>query len=62
MLMRDHPLPVDLAEANTRAPPHIELSSVCLRRADVAEAVREGHVVARSNVQIPNLVTDLALE
>lgn len=62
MLVRDQPVPIDLAEANGRAPPHIEVSSVYLRRADVAETVREGHVVSRGDVHIPRLVIDRALE
>jgi hypothetical protein len=37
MLMHDHPLLVNFAEANSRAPPHIELSSVCPCRAEMAE-------------------------
>jgi hypothetical protein len=61
MLVRYHPLPINLAEEKGRAPPHIELLSVCLRRANVADTVRECHVVTRSDVQIPNLVTYRAL-
>jgi hypothetical protein len=62
MLMRDHPIPVKFAEANGRAPPHINLPSVRRHRVIMAEAVGEGNIFARSDVQSPNLVTDRALE
>jgi hypothetical protein len=62
MLVRDHPPSVNLAEANRRPPPHIEFSSVCPRCANMAEAVRERHVIARGDAEIANLVADRTLE
>jgi hypothetical protein len=58
MLVRDHPLAVNLAEANGRAPPHLDFPSVYRRSLDLVEAVAEGHVIARSDAQVPNLVTE----
>ena len=49
MLVRDHPLTVNLAKANGRAPPHIELFSICHGCTNMAEAVGEGDVIARSD-------------
>ena len=62
MLVRDPPLAVNLAEANGRAPPHIELSSVFTGCANMAEAVREGQVIARSDIEIANLLANRTLE
>jgi len=60
--MRERPLPVALAEANGRAPPHIELSSVYPRRANMAKPVGEGHVTARSDAEVTNLVANRTFE
>lgn len=62
MFVRDHPLAVNLAEANGRAPPHIELSSVFTGCANMAETVREGYVIARADTEIANLITNRTLE
>jgi len=48
MFVRNRPLIGNLAEANGGAPPHIELSTTRLRRANMAKAVRESHVISRS--------------
>ena len=62
MLMRDHPLAVNLVEANGRAPPHVELSSVCPRCTNVAKAVGEREGLARRDAEVAYLVTNRALE
>lgn len=46
MLMRDHPPAVNLAVANGRPHPHIDLPSVSPRSADPVEVMAEGHVIA----------------
>jgi hypothetical protein len=41
----------------------IHFPSILLhRRANMANTVSKGHVVARSDIQIPNLITDRAIE
>ena len=62
MFVRNRPLIVNLAEANGGSPPHIELSTTKLRRADMVKAVRESHVISRSDAEIANLIADRALE
>ena len=62
MLMRDHPLAVDLTEANRHAHPDISLLPVCARSTDPVEAVTEGHAIARSYAQVANFVADWTLE
>jgi hypothetical protein len=62
MLMRDHPLAINLAVANGRAHQHIDFPSVGLRSAEPVEAVGEGHVIARRDAQVANLVANRALE
>jgi hypothetical protein len=60
MLMRDHPLAVNLAVANSRSPPHIKFPSIRFRSANPVEAVTECHVVARIDAQVANLVDPVA--
>jgi hypothetical protein len=55
-------LSVNLAKANSRAPPHIQLSSVSASSANMAEAVGEGYVITRSDGEISNLIVDQAFE
>ena len=62
MLVRDPPLAIDLAVANGRAPPHIDFPSVCPGCIDTVETVAKGHVIARRDVQVANLVANRALE
>ena len=47
MFVHDHPGAVYLAEANGRAPPHIDRLSISIRSADPVEAEAEGHIIAR---------------
>ena len=49
MLMRDHPLAIDLAETQGRAHPNIGFLAVRPFSADPVEAVGEGHVIASSD-------------
>ena len=62
VLMRNHPLAVDLAEAYGRAHPHIDFPSVGLRSAEPVKAVAKGHRIVRSDAQVANLAADCALE
>ena len=62
MLVRYHPLAVNLAIANGRAPIHLDFLSVGFRSNDPIEAVAEGHVIAGSNVQVANFMADWTLE
>jgi hypothetical protein len=45
MLMRDKPLTIKLAVANSRAPLHLEFLSIFLHCPDPVEAIAEGHVI-----------------
>jgi len=58
MLMRDHPRALNLAVANGRPHPHIDLPSVSPRSANPVEVMAEGHVIARGDAQVANLVAD----
>jgi hypothetical protein len=62
ILMRDHPLPVNLAEVNGRTPPNIGLLPVCPGSADPVKTVAESHVIARSDAQVANVVANRTLE
>src|SRR5215472_18275746 len=58
MLMGDHPLAVDLAVANGCAHPGLGFFPICPLSADPVEAVGEGHVIARREAQVANLVAN----
>ena len=60
--MRYDPVAVSLSEGQGSAPPHIELRSVFCRRANMAKAMREGHVIARSDADVTDLETNWAFE
>ena len=60
--MRDRPLAIDFAEAESLAKPQVDFRSGCRRRLHPIEAVAEGNVIARRDVQIANLVAKRALE
>src|SRR5664280_2228873 len=62
VLMGDRPRAVDLAKADGRAQPHVDLASVRRRPADSVEAVREGHVIAYGDAQVAHLEADRALK
>ena len=48
--MRDQPLAVVLVETKRCAPPHVELSSACLRSVNMAEPEGEGHIIAHTTI------------
>ena len=58
----DEPAAFAAAEARGGAPPHVELGAVDLRGGDVIQAVREGDVVRRGDVNVPALELDRAGE
>ena len=60
--MGDHPLAADLAEANGRTYPDVAFLSAGPRSSDPVEAVTKGHVAARSDAQVANLVANRTLE
>jgi hypothetical protein len=62
MLMGDHPLAVNLAVARGRTHPHPQFPSICRCSAVSVQAVAEGHVIARRDEEVADLVADGALE
>ena len=56
--MRDQPLAVVLVETKRCAPPHVELSSACLRSVNMAEPEGEGHIIARTDAEVANLIAE----
>src|SRR5918995_3614396 len=62
MFMGDHPLAVDLATADGRAHPDIGFLAVAPRSADPVKAAAEADVIARSDVEVANLVANRASE
>ena len=62
MLMRDHPLAVNLAAANGSSHPDVCVLAVGPHSADPVEAAAEGYVIARSDVEVADLVANRASE
>src|SRR5688572_22811607 len=62
MLMRDQPLAVNLAEAYSRACPHIVFLPVFHRSSEPIEAVAEGHIIACADAQVAHLEANRTLE
>ena len=62
MLMSDHPRAVNLAVACGRTHPHPKFPSIGRRSAVSVKAMAEGHVIARRNTEVADLVADGALE
>lgn len=60
--MCDRPLAVDFAEAEGLAKPQVNFLSAYRRRRHPVEAVAEGHVIARREVQVVNFVANRALK
>ena len=62
MLMSDHPRAVNLAVTCGRTHPHHKFPSIGRRSTVSVQAVAEGHVIARRNTEVADLVADGALE
>ncbi len=62
VLVRGHPLAVDLAVASGRAYPHVDLRSAGLRSTVPVETVAEGYVIIRRDTQAAHLEANRVLE
>ena len=61
MVVRDEPGAVDLPKARRPPEPEIDRAPGFQRAADPIEAVAAGHVIARSDREVANLVTERTL-
>src|SRR6266576_6256790 len=62
MLMGNHPLAADLAEADSRAQPDIRIFSACPLSSESIEAAAESHAIASRYGEVANLVANRTLE